>query len=127
MNEPRTAWDRPPTDKELDKFYGKDKGHEVRDLIVKTITETVRTVDYKVLSVPYVKYSAFGACVSQEKIAPYPLDEVVSDYGTEPKCMDALMTMFAKSDCPLVAAWRMAVAERFADCHADDVEDFGNE
>jgi hypothetical protein len=116
-----------PTDKELDGFYGKDKGHEVRDLIVKTITETVRTVDYKVLSVPYVKYSAFGACVSQEKIAPYPLDEVVSDYGTEPKCMDALMTMFTNSDCPLVAAWRMVVAELFANCHADDVEDFGNE
>jgi hypothetical protein len=109
-----------PTDKELDEFYGKDKGHEVRDLIVKTITETVRTVDYKVLSVPYVN-------ARQEKIAPCPLDEVVTDYGTELKCMDALMTMFAKSDCPLVAAWRMAVAEHFADCHADDVEDFGNE
>lgn len=124
MYTPTTAWDRPPTDRELESFYGKDKAHEVHDLIIETITETVRKVSIKALSVPYVKYSSID---SFGKIAPYPLSEVIEDYGTEPKCMDALIAVIEKSDCPLVAAWRMAIAERFADSHADDVEEFGNE
>jgi hypothetical protein len=123
MYEPRTAWDGPPTDKELDRFYGKDKNHSVHDQIIETLTETVRTVNYKALSLPYVTYRR----VSGGEIAAYPLIEVVADYGSEPKCMDALMEMFTKSDCPLVAAWRMAIAKRFAESHADDVEEFGNE
>jgi len=119
MREPTTAWDRPPTDAELNAYYGKDKPHAVADLIVDTITKTVRTVPYQVLSVPYVKNNSNGTAA----IAAYPLVEVFSDYGTEPKLMSALMAVIEKSDCPFVAAYRKAVAERFADSCADEVEE----
>lgn len=119
MREPTTAWDRPPTDKELNAYFGKDKPRAVADLIIDTITKTVRTVPYQVLSVPYVKNSRDGSAV----IAAYPLAEVFSDYGTEPKLMAALMAVIEKSDCPFVAAYRLAVAERFADANADEVEE----
>lgn len=119
MHTPTTAWDRGPTDKELASFYGKDKPHAVTDLIVDTITKAVRTVPYQVLSVPYVKHNRDGSAV----IAAYPLVEVFSDYGTEPKLMAALMAVIEKSDCPLVAVYRKAVAERFADSCADEVEE----
>lgn len=87
-------------------------------LIVETITETVRNVSHKALSVPYVKYSA-----NAPKVMPYPLAEVVADYVTETKPMDALMTLIEKSDCPYVAALRLAIAERFADVNAEEVEE----
>ena len=120
MNSYTSAWDRGPTDAELDRFYGKDKANAVHDLIIETLTETVRTVSHKALSLPYVTYrtNPNGA------ISAYPLAEVVSEYGIEPSCMDALMAVIEKSDCPLVAAWRMAIAKRFSYAHADDVEEF---
>jgi hypothetical protein len=92
---------------------------EVKDMMIETITKTVRTVSHKSLSVPYVSYSGGGA----PKIMPYMLVDLVIDYGTEPKCVEALMTMIEKSDCPNVAAWRMAIAERFADSNAEEVEE----
>ncbi len=119
MFTPTTAWDRIPTDKELSSFYGKDKPHAVAQLIVDTITNTVRTTSSQVLSVPYVTYRDGNG----PKVMPYPLTEVFSDYGTEPKLMAALMAVIEKSDCPLVAAYRLAVAERFADANADEVEE----
>lgn len=118
MQAPKTMWDRPPTDSELNSYYGKDKSHAVHDLIIETITKTVRNVPHQALSVPYVKRSM----TARPRIDQYPLSEVIVDYGTEPKCMDALMAVIEKSDCPLVAAWRMAIAERFADSNADEVE-----
>ena len=123
MREPTTAWDRSPTDKELNQFYGKDKSTEVRDLMIETITKTVRTVSHKALSVPYVKNNANGSCV----IAPYSLKEVVTDYGTDPEPLKALMAVMEGSDCPLVAAWRMAMAERYAYSNADEVEELTGE
>ena len=54
---------------------------------------------------------------------PYPLVEVVKDYGTDVPCLEALMTMVEKSDCPYVAAWRLAIAERFAEANAEEVEE----
>ena len=123
MREPTTAWDRAPTDKELDSFYGKDKPTEIRDLMIETITQTVRTVSYKALSVPYVKNNPNGRSV----IAPYSLKEVVTDYGTDPEPLKALLAVLEGSDCPLVAAWRMAMAERFVDSNADEVEELKGE
>lgn len=120
MHTPTTMWDRAPTDAELNQFYGKDKGHEVHDLIVETITKTVRTVSHKALSVPYVKYSSLNSAAT---VAAYPLVEVFTDYVAERECIEAMMAMVEKSDCPLVAAWRSAIAARFADAHADDVEE----
>lgn len=107
------------TDKELDAFYGVEKTHDTRDLIVQTITKTVRKVDHRVLSVPYVKNNSNGTCA----IAAYQLLEVVKDYGTDPKPLQALMAVLEGSDCQLVAKWREAMAEHFADVNADEVDE----
>ena len=120
---PTTHWDRPPTDREMDSFYGKDRASIFyRDLIRETITETVRTVSPAVLSLPYVKYSSLND--TAPKIAAYPFSEVVADYGVDDLPLAALMAVLAGSDCPLVAAYRAALAERFEDAQADELEGF---
>ena len=119
MYTPTTAWDRAPTDKELNGYYGKPKSTDTRDLIIETITETVRKVSHKALSVPYVKNNANGTCA----VSAYPMVEVVTDYGTEPKPLQALMAVLEGSNCPLVAKWREAMAERYADANADEVDE----
>ena len=94
---------------------------EFHDLIVETLTQTVRTVSHKALSVPYIGYSVkpLGS------VMPYELLEVYCDYGTDKgPTLDAFVAMIEKSDCPLVAAWRMAVAQRFSDQNADELEEF---
>jgi hypothetical protein len=118
---PTTQWDRPPTDKELNAFYGKDKKTEFHDLIIKTLTQTVRNVSHKALSVPYIGYTANP----MGSVMPYEVLEVFTDYGTDKGAtLEAFVAMIEKSDCPLVAAWRMAVAKRFSDQNADELEEF---
>lgn len=107
------------TNKELDQFYGVEKKHTTRNLIIETITQTVRKVDHRALSVPCVKNKANGTTA----IDAYQMAEVVTDYGTEPKPLQALLDVLRGSDCPLVAAWREAMAERFADANADEVDE----
>ena len=121
MYAPTTMWDRPPTDKELNSYYGKDKPSHYRDLIRETITETVRSVNPAVLSLPYVKYASCND--TAPKIAAYPFAEVVTDYGADEVPLAALMAVIARSDCPLVAAYREALAARFEDAQADELEE----
>ena len=109
----------PVTSRELNSFYGVENTHDTRKLIIETITKTVRKVDHRVLSVPYVKNNSNGTCA----IAAYQLLEVVKDYGTDPKPLQALMAVLEGSDCPLVAKWREAMAERYADANADEVDE----
>ena len=123
MYTPTTAWDRPPTDKELNSYYGKDKPTAVQDQIIEVLTETVRKVPVANLSLPYVSYSK----KPQGGIAQYPLTEVLVDYGTDPFPLKALIEVIEKSDCPLVAAYRQRLAEHFADLNADEVENFKSE
>ena len=104
---------------ELEQFYGVEKTYTTRNLIIETITKTVRKVDHRALSVPYVKNNANGSSV----VAAYRMVEVVTDYGTEPTPLQALMAVLEGSDCPLVAKWREAMAERFADANADEVDE----
>lgn len=104
---------------ELDRFYEVEKTHATRALIFETITKTVRKVDHRALSVPYVKNNANGSSV----VAAYRINEVVTDYGTEPKPLQALLAVLCGSDCPLVAKWREAMAERYADANADEVDE----
>ena len=120
MNTPTTQWDRPPTDRELNGWYGKDKSTKVRDEMIETITQTVRKISSKNIGLQYVKNESNGSA----RIAIYPLNEVVTDYGADPKPLAALMAVLEKSDCPLVQAYRVALAERYADAWADDVEEF---
>ena len=112
--------DQPVTYRELDQMYGVPKTHTTRDLIVQTITQTVRNVDHRALSVPYVKNNSNGT----QAIDAYQLLEVVKDYGTDPKPLQALMAVLEGSDCPLVAEYRTALAKRYSDSWADDVEAF---
>ena len=109
----------PVTSRELNSFYGVEKTYTTRNLIIETITKTVRKVDHRVLSVPYVKNNSNGT----QAIDAYQLLEVVKDYGTDPKPLQALMAVLEGSDCPLVAKWREAMAERFADANADEVDE----
>lgn len=109
----------PVTSRELNSFYGVEKTYTIRNLIIETITKTVRKVDHRALSVPYVKNNSNGT----QAIDAYQLLEVVKDYGTDPKPLQALMAVLEGSDCPLVAKWREAMAERFADANADEVDE----
>lgn len=111
--------DLPVELREFDQMYGVPKTYSTRNLIIETITKTVRKVDHRALSVPYVKNNANGSSV----VAAYKMVEVVTDYGTEPKPLQALLDVLCGSDCPLVAKWREAMAERFADANADEVDE----
>lgn len=118
MREPSTAWDRPTTDAELNTFYGTEKSTAIRDGMIEVITKTVRDVPSINLSLPYVKYDPNFA-----KVATMPFAEVVTEYGTDPKPLAALLAVIEKSDCPLVEAFRQALAERYADAWANDVRE----
>ena len=111
--------DLPVELRESDQMYGVQKTYTTRNLIIETITKTVRKVDHSALSVPYVKNNANGTCA----VGAYKMVEVVTDYGTEPKPLQALMAVLEGSDCPLVAAWRAAMAESYADANADEVDE----
>ncbi len=121
---PTTAWDRAPTDAELNRFYGKDKSTRVRDEITETLTESIRKVSASSLSVPFVKFrgAAVGGFIDQ-----YPLVEVVRDYSSNTGPEAALMTLLERSDCPLVAAYREALATAYADSWADAIEQLQDE
>ena len=123
MHTPTTVWDRAPTDKELNSFYGEDKSTAVQDEIIETLTQTIRTVPASKLGLPYVK-SESGY---RTKLALYPIAEVLADYGTDSKPLEMLLMALEKSDCPLVASYRLALAERYADAWADDVEEVRGE
>jgi predicted nucleic acid-binding Zn finger protein len=57
------------------------------------------------------------------RLEQYPLTEVLADY-CDGKAFDAFVNLFEKSDCAHVAAFRLALAERFADLNADEVDEF---
>jgi hypothetical protein len=117
--EPITMWDRPVTDKELDSYYGKEESTEVRDEMIETITKTVLTVPVAKLGLPYV-----STLSGLSKLAMYPLAEVITDYSRHKAPEAALIALFEKSTCPLVAAYRQALADCFADHNALEVEEF---
>ena len=120
MYTPTTAWDRSPTDSELNRFYGTPAKTEVRDSYFEVLTESIRKVPAKNLSLEYVSYrkNETGA------IDQYPVSDIVVDYGTDSKPLEALLAVLEKSDCPLVQKYREAIAARFADSNADEMEEF---
>lgn len=85
--------------------------------IQELFTKTVRTVTHKHLSVPYVSYRNSPA----GRIDTNPLAEVVADVCSSGKPLDALMAVMEKSDCPLVAAWREAMAADYIYRNASDI------
>lgn len=120
---PTTQWDRPPTDKELNSYYGKDRDNTVRDNMIEALTVTIRTVPVEQIGLQYATYQGtFGSATP--KLAAYPVAEIVNDYGTDKGPLQALLAVLAGSDCPLVAKYREALAERYVDANANDVEEF---
>ena len=124
MKEPISVWDRAPTDAELNQFYGKEKRHATYDDMVDTIVNKSRIVGVKNTGLDYVKYQSMNA---SGKIEMYPMVDIIADYGTDTKPMDAFIAMFEKSDCPLVQAYREALARQYAESWADDVDEFNGE
>ncbi len=110
--------DLPVSFSELNTMYGKPKDYSVRDLIIETVTKTVRQVPHQVLSVPCVTHNSGRA-----KICAYMLQDVINDYSSEAKALAALMAVVSQSDCPLVAEFRKQVAICFADGNADQVDE----
>ena len=115
-----TVWDRSPTDAELNSYYGKPRSTRCHEEIVEILTQTVRIAAVKNMALQYVKNESNGSA----HIDLYPLTEVITDYGTDKGPLDALIAVIEKSDCPLVAAYRMALAERYSDANADELEEF---
>jgi orotidine-5'-phosphate decarboxylase len=116
MYRSQAEWENGPADDPAGDAYA-ERLIDVTNEMTAVITKDVRTTDYTKLGLQYVTSNGFGGF----KVAMYPLAEVVSDYGTDKGPFEALMTVMAKSDCPLVQAWRLALAERFVDSHAIEV------
>ena len=99
-----------------------EMGTTARASIVKTLTKSIRLLSARFLSLPYVSYRS-GA----PRLAAMPINEVVQEYGTEAKPMDAWLAVLKDSDCPLVEAFRQELARSYADAHADDIDGYGSE
>jgi hypothetical protein len=87
---------------------------EVRERIEKLMTETIRTVPISALSLPCTEGSL-------GKLGDYPVASVITDYSCNKGPERALFEMLAKSDCPLVAAYRKALSDEYADYWATEV------
>jgi hypothetical protein len=91
----------------------KHASEEIRE----TFTKTVRLVPHTRLSVPIVsRRDSYTA-----RIKVLSLAEAVHDTCTSGKPLDALMAVMEKSDCPLVAAWREAMAADYIYRNASDI------
>ena len=120
LNQLGEFMENPVTDKELDVFYGKKTTMPTAaDHMEKVLTQTIKEVSPAVLAVEYVSYAS-----GLPKIGLYSVKDVFIDYGTEPKPIKAFIDVLQNSDCPLVAAYREAVATRFIDANADELDNF---
>ena len=86
---------------------------EIKELF----TKTVRKVSSKHLAAPFVRYSSSGSA----RIDTTPLSEAVADTCTNGAPLEALMKVMEASDCPLVAAWREAMAVDYSYRNAADI------
>jgi hypothetical protein len=86
---------------------------EIKELF----TKTVRKVSSKHLAAPFVRYSSSGSA----RIDTHQLDEAVADICSSGKPLEALMKVMEASDCPLVAAWREAMAVDYSYRNASDI------
>lgn len=85
--------------------------------IMELFTKTVRKVQHQHLAAPFVRYGFNGAA----RVETMPLSEAVADICTNGKPLEALMQVMAQSDCPLVAAWREAMAADYSHRNASDI------
>ena len=120
---PTTAWDRPATNAELNSHYGVKKSTRVRNEITETLTKTIRTVSHTKLGVPYVSYRGTDYGILRQSA----ITDVVNDHSADKAPLAALMAVMERSDCPLVGAYREALAKAYADAWADSVEQLSEE
>jgi hypothetical protein len=123
MYTPTTAWDRAPTDKELESFYGKDIERNAHDEYLETLTKDVRKISVSSLSLDYVRTVHDKTHdVYKTVIAKYSAAEAIEDYLGYDKPLAALFEVIEKSDCPHVAALRLAIAEEFSRHNAEELD-----
>ena len=91
----------------------KQAAAEIKELF----TKTVRKVSSKHLAVPFVSYRTSPT----GRIDTHQLDEAVADICSSGKPLEALMKVMEASDCPLVAAWREAMAVDYSYRNAADI------
>lgn len=84
--------------------------------IRKLLTETVRKVDSKRLSLPFPIVRNGGLV-----IAALDMDEAIADTVSSGKPLGALLAVFANSECPHVAALREAVAADYIRRNAAEI------
>ena len=86
---------------------------EIKELF----TKTVRKVSSKHLAVPFVSYRTSPT----GRIDTHQLEDAVADICSSGKPLEALMKVMEASDCPLVAAWREAMAADYSYRNASDI------
>ena len=86
---------------------------EIKELF----TKTVRKVSSKHLAVPFVSYRTSPT----GRIDTHQLSEAVADICSSGEPLEALMKVMEASDCPLVAAWREAMAVDYSCRNASDI------
>ena len=87
----------------------------VSDEIMELFTKTVRQVSHKHLVAPWVTYRPAVTVKYQ------PLSEAAADLVSYGAPRDALMDVIAGSDCPLVAALRVAMAKDYIKNNASNI------
>lgn len=117
MIKSQSDWEAgPPDDVEGDLLA--ERLIDVTNDITEVFTKDIRTTAIGKLGLPCVKSAKFGGV----ELSMYPLIEVITDYGTEPGiALNALLEVLAKSDCPLVKEYRLALAERYVYSWASDI------
>lgn len=119
MYRSQAEWENGPADNvEADRYA--ERLIDVKAEMMDVLTVDIRKTDATKLGLQYVKGEFNGSA----KLAMYQLTEVVTDYGTDKGPMAALMAVLAKSDCALVQAYRVALAEKFIDSWASEVAEF---
>jgi len=94
-----------------------DRLIDVKEEMTDVLTTDIRKTPISKLGLQWVSNARFGSV----KLSMYPLTEVISDYGVDGKAFDALLEVLAKSDCPLVAEYRKAIAAQFIEQNAAEV------
>ena len=110
------TFDTPVTDKELDTFYGKPKTTRIADEMREILTKTIRIVPAKSLGLDLISYKG-----GKPKLSTCGVLNVIADYSSEIGPLAALAVVLEKSDCPLVAAYREALAVAYIDANEDEI------
>lgn len=115
MREPKTMWDRAPTDKEL----GYTKTDKLRDFWEDEISGAFHEIK-ATTALPYITYRS-GA----PRKAMYEISEVVADsIWLDSPAHKALMAVLTNSKCPFVAQLKQTLIDEFIDKNVPELIEF---